>query len=362
MKKRIITMLTAVLAAGMIAGCGKNTDTASDVALKDIDVDKYVTLGEYKGLQVSVDPITVDEDEVEYYVSDFYSQGLSYYATGVEIEDGITDRAVEEGDTVYIDYVGKKDDVAFDGGTAEGYYLTIGSGQFIDGFEDGLIGVMPGETVDLNLTFPESYSNSDLAGADVVFTVTVNYINPEGYSDTLIEAFTSAVGMSDITNEEELRQYIYDYLYSQSQSEYDYYLSDAVINALVENCEFSDIPQDLVDKYENAARTSVESGASSYGIDADTYSQYYYGCTLDELIESIPDTVKEDIALQAIANREDLNISDEELDETLLEYAQNYGYSTIEEYIGDTSKEDYREYLMMNNVLQFLMDNAVVSE
>jgi trigger factor len=72
--------------------------------------------------------------------------------------------------------------------------------------------------------------------------------------------------------------------------------------------------------------------------------------------------VKEDIALQAIANREDLNISDEELDATLLEYAQNYGYSTIEEYIGDTSKEDYREYLMMNNVLQFLMDNAVVSE
>lgn len=359
MKKKLLPVLSALLAVGMLAGCGKN-ETSDDLALKDMDVDKYVTLGEYKGLEVTMDPITVDEDELQYYISDFYNEGLSY-ATGVEIDNGIKDRAVEEGDTVYIDYEGKKDDVAFDGGTAQGYYLTIGSDQFIDGFEDGLIGVMPGETVDLNLTFPDSYSNTELAGADVVFTVTVNYIVPEGYNDDIIAAFASTVGLTDVTNADEMRQYIYDYLYSQSQEEYDYYLSDAVMNALMEKCEVSEVPQELVEKYENAARTSVETAAATYGIDEDTYSNYYYGCTLDELIESIPETVKQDLVLQAIANAEELNISDEELDETLLGYAQNYGYSTIEEYIGDTSKEDYREYLMMNNVLQFLMDNAVVN-
>ena len=90
----------------------------------------------------------------------------------------ITDRAVEDGDLVTIDYVGKKDGEAFSGGSAEGYQLKIGSNTFIDGFEEGLIGVMPGDTVDLDLTFPESYSrNQDLAGQAVVFTVTLDKIS-----------------------------------------------------------------------------------------------------------------------------------------------------------------------------------------
>ena len=357
MKKKLIALVTSVLVMGVFAGCGKSGDTA----LRDMDVDKYVTLGEYKGLEVMMTPVSVDDEELDYYTNDFYQGGL-VYAMGVKIDDGITDRAVELGDTVYIDYVGKKDDVAFDGGTAEGCYLNIGSGQFIDGFEDGLVGVMPGETVDLNLTFPEGYDNTELAGADVVFTVTVNYIHPEGYKDELIQAFTSAVGMADITNAEEMRQYIYDYLYNSRQQEYDYYLSQEVMNAFMNICEFSEIPQELVEKYENAARTSVESGAASIGMTEDTYAQYYYGCTMDELIESIPETVKEDIALQAVANRENLNVSDEELNETLLSYAQSYGYSTVEEYVGENSLEDYREYFMMNKVLTFLTDNAVINE
>lgn len=357
MKKKLIALITAALVTGVFAGCGKS----GDVALKDMDVDKYVTLGEYKGLEVSMTPVKVDDEELEYYMNDFYIGGIAY-ARGVEIDDGITDRAVETGDTVYIDYVGKKDGVAFDGGTAEGFYLNIGSGQFIDGFEEGLVGVMPGDTVDLNLTFPESYDNAELAGADVVFTVTVNYIHPEGYKDELIQAFTSAVGMTDITNTEEMRQYIYDYLYNSKQQEYDYYLSREVMNAFMNICEFGEIPQEFVEKYENAARSSVESGAEASGMTEDTYAQYYYGCTLDELIESIPETVKENIAFQAVANRENLNISDEELNETLLSYAQSYGYSTVEEYVGENSLEDYREYFMKNKVLTFLTDNAVINE
>ncbi len=360
MKRKFIALFTAILMTGALAGCG-SSESSSDTALKDMDVDKYVTLGEYKGLEVTMDAVSIDEEELEYYLNDFYTEGISY-ATGVSIDDGITDRAVEEGDIVYIDYVGKKDDVAFDGGTAEGYYLTIGSGQFIDGFEEGLVGAMPGETVDLYLTFPESYSNTELAGADVVFTVTVNYIHPEGYEDVLVEAFATAVGMTEITNSEDMRQYIYDYLYSAYQQEYEYYLSQEVLEAFMAACEFSDIPAEIIEKYENTARTSIESSAASYGIDADTYSQYYYGCTLDELMESIPETVKEDIALQAVANREELNVSDEELNENLLSYAESYGYTSVEDYVGDNSLEDYREYFMMEKVLAFLTENAVINE
>jgi hypothetical protein len=215
MKKKTLGLLAAVLSVAMLAGCGakdtgNGTGTATgagteSTALKDMDVDKYVTLGEYKGLEVSVDTVEVDEDEWDTLVNNVY------YGNITAENGGITDRAVETGDTVNIDYEGKKDGVAFDGGTDQGYDLTIGSGQFIAGFEDGLIGVMPGETVDLDLTFPENYGNADLAGQAVVFTVTVNYIQPaqDGeFSDEVISNF----GIDGVTNEEELRQYAYDFI------------------------------------------------------------------------------------------------------------------------------------------------------
>ena len=196
MKKKTLGLLAAILSVCMLAGCGAKdtgdgTGAATDAgtestALKDMDVDKYVTLGEYKGLAVSVDTVEVDEDEWDTLVNNVY------YGNITAENGGIMDRAVETGDTVNIDYEGKKDDVAFDGGTAQGYDLTIGSGSFIAGFEDGLIGVMPGETVDLDLTFPENYGNSDLAGQAVVFTVTVNYIQPaqDGeFSDEIISVY-----------------------------------------------------------------------------------------------------------------------------------------------------------------------------
>mgnify|MGYP003523801688 FL=1 len=159
MKKKTLGLLAAVLSVAMLAGCGaKDTGDASisqgaadSVVLKNLDVDKYVTLGEYKGLEVSVDTVEVDEDEWDTLVNNVY------YGNITADNGGIKDRAVETGDTVNIDYEGKKDGVAFEGGTAQGYDLTIGSGSFIDGFEDGLIGVMPGETVDLDLPFPEGY-------------------------------------------------------------------------------------------------------------------------------------------------------------------------------------------------------------
>ena len=224
MKKKTLGFLAAVLSMCMLAGCGaKDTGDGTDAAtgagaestaLKDMDVDKYVTLGEYKGLEVSVDTVEVDEDEWDSLVNNVYYENITAE------NGGIMDRAVETGDTVNIDYEGKKDDVAFDGGTAQGYDLTIGSGSFIAGFEDGLIGVMPGETVDLNLTFPENYGKSDLAGQAVVFTVTVNYIQPaqDGeFSDEVISNF----GIDGVTNEEELRQYAYDYLNENAQQNYE---------------------------------------------------------------------------------------------------------------------------------------------
>ena len=189
MKKKMAMMCIAGVMAGSLWACGnKSTQTGSDaaqtteqssetaatqetaseeetkvseradyVALADLDVDEDVTLGEYKDMTVQAAKTEVTDEVIENYIN---GNMLTTYP--------VTDRAVEDGDLITIDYVGKKDGEAFSGGSAEGYQLKIGSNTFIDGFEEGLIGVMPGDTVDLDLTFPESYSrNQDLAGQAV---------------------------------------------------------------------------------------------------------------------------------------------------------------------------------------------------
>ena len=348
MNRKAMAGIAAVLAAGILAGC-----SSAEVPLKDMDVDSYVTLGKYKGIEVDIAPITVDETQLETLVREAYN-------SKVTLENGgITDRAVENGDTVNIDYEGKKDGVAFDGGTAQGSLLTIGSGRFIDGFEEGLIGVTPGETVDLNLTFPENYGSADLAGQDVVFTVTVNFILPQEMED----AVAASVGIEGVSTVEELRQYAYDFLYANAENSYNTELQNAVLDAFMESCVFEEVPQYMVEEYEAVTRESLEIQAESYGMDADTMTSYFYGMDVDTFVSTYSEeAVRQDIAMQAVANREGLNIDDEELNATLLEYANNAGYNTVEEYVGDTSLEDYRDYLMYEKVLAFLTENAVVNQ
>ncbi|MBR6902598.1 MAG: FKBP-type peptidyl-prolyl cis-trans isomerase [Clostridia bacterium] len=155
----IITVILSLCACG-----GKQTKT---LIYGNTDLSKYVTLGKYKGLSVDT-----KSDEYEAALQSVYQTDVS----SNNIFEKKTKGTVQNGDVANIDYEGKKDGVAFDGGTAQGYDLTIGSNTFIPGFEDGLIGVNIGDTVDLSLTFPENYGSAELAGKAVVFTVKVNYV------------------------------------------------------------------------------------------------------------------------------------------------------------------------------------------
>ncbi|MBO4733042.1 MAG: FKBP-type peptidyl-prolyl cis-trans isomerase [Clostridia bacterium] len=173
MKKILKIMIAAILLTALVLLCACSGSKAKYGTLiyGNTDLSKYVTLGNYKGLSVD----TSSEN-----FKQAYENAVNKDISSNKIVEKRTEGKVANGDTANIDYEGKRDGVAFAGGTAKGYDLTIGSGSFIPGFESGLIGVNIGDTVDLNLTFPENYGNSELAGAAVVFTVKVNYVKLPG--------------------------------------------------------------------------------------------------------------------------------------------------------------------------------------
>lgn len=352
MKKKFAGMFAVLAAVVLITGCGSGSD--ADKPLNQMKVDKYVKLGDYSSFEVTVDVIGVDEEDLKTVMSNTYINFVT------PEHGGIVDRAVETGDTVFIDYEGKKDGVAFMGGTAQNATLAIGSGQFIDGFEDGLVGVMPGETVDLNLSFPESYGNVELAGAAVVFTVTVRCIQPVWVAEADMEdVVVETMRINGVNTVEEFRQYAYDYLYSE-------YVSDVqsdILDLLMERCEFKELPEEMLEPYRKMWSQVFEIYADRYQVTMDQYAAYFFGTSAESLINQYAELyLKQDLMLQAIANREGLKISDEELETRLQEDAEAGGYASVEEYLGSDGREDYRNDYMNEKVLKFLMEKTVVNE
>ena len=180
--------------------------------LKGITALDYVTLPDTENFTLSDDATTVSDSDIDNYIS---NNILSNYKTTNEI----TNRAAENGDTVNIDFAGSIDGVAFDGGTGSDYDLTLGSGTFIDGFEDQIVGHMPGETFDVNVTFPDDYQATNLAGKDAVFATTLNYINedvtPDLTDDWVSSNLAESMGMNNVA---ELKIFVSNsqpYLYAQ---------------------------------------------------------------------------------------------------------------------------------------------------
>lgn len=374
MRKKLVVALAAVLVMGALGGCGSDSagsgsteqgnaessqeDTLADVQasdtervnLADLNLADYVELAQYQQLEATVPPVEVTDEQVD-------EQALLLYQNYVtEDNGGVLDRAVAEGDTVIIDYEGKKDGVAFDGGTDQGASLTIGSGAFINGFEDGLIGVMPGETVDLDLTFPEGYGG-ELSGADVVFTVTVHYILPVEMQDEVAAGF----GAEDFQNIEELKEYTRTLLMEDAQEQYEQDVEAAVVKALVDQCTFQELPEALLAQYEQTIKDNMEMWAYFYNMDADTLTYYLYGMDLAAYAAAgAPESAKQILAVHALAEREGLTITDEELEERLSEVATENGWESVEEFLQQYDKEEMRESLTFQDVLEYLVENTVI--
>lgn len=369
-----LSLAGAALLGALVTGCGNaDTDTAEstqesvvesenaaeaetedfgpEAYLSGINVADYVTLGEYTGVEVSVDAPVVTDEYLDSYID--------YVLQSNMVKTEITDRPVEEGDIVNIDYEGKIDGVAFDGGTAQGYDLTIGSGAFIDGFEDGLIGAQSGETLDVNVTFPEDYPGEEVAGKDAVFTVTVNSISVESLPE-LTDEFVQGLDVG-VNTVEEYRQYAYDLLMEEEQNTHDSNAEVAILEAVMANSELQDPPEDMTNRYYSRMIDNMTYYASMYGYDLETFLSIQ-GTSEDAIRESSVQAGQEIITMQAIAEAEGLSVTDEELDAEIESNAGSLGYDDVEEYRASLDVEGYREYMMSEKVLDFLLENAVVTD
>lgn len=353
--KKILMTAAATLLAVVMTGCsGSNAAYLSGVKASD-----YATPCDYSSIPVEEEAPSVSDTYLEYVIQ----YQLSSSATNEEI----TDRDdVEEGDIANIDYTGKMDGEEFDGGSATGYDLTIGSGSFIDGFEDGIIGHKVGEEFDLNLTFPEDYSSEDLAGKDVVFTVKVNSISQK-VTPELTDEWVASQSIDDVSTVEEYRDYVYDSLLSQAQSTYDSDVQSKVADYVVENSTYpQDPPQEMIDRLVESMKTYYTNYATQYGMELDDFLTTFLGADEDDpeaiLTENATTSAKELLVMKAIADKEDLNPSRTEFNTQLSSYAAQAGYSSVDEFKKNEDAESVRESMMLQNVLDFLQKKAVVSE
>lgn len=351
MKKKIILFAAVMLLAGTLSACGKNKAFLSGIKASD-----YVTLGEYKGIEVIAAEEKIEDADVDQYI--YYI--LSMSATTVEV----TDRdIVESGDIVNIDYIGYRDGEAFEGGTNTGDNLTIGSGRFIPGFEDGLIGQKVGETVSLDLTFPDDYSNAEMAGAAVTFEVKINSISvvkpPE-----LTDEYVQGLGLEECTTVDELKAYIRELLEEDAAAFYNETVSSEITQTAMANCIFKEPPKEMVDRYVDMLISNMSARAVSAGMDLNTYMQNYYymdqASYMEVFKEDAATMAKQYIMFQAIADAENLSPTKEDIAQAMEESMKEFGYTSMEEFRENVSDDEFYEYILPDKVMEFLIENAVI--
>lgn len=377
MKKRLL-ILGMTLALGLTACGSKDADTTDDTAkeettdttedtaetedtvekdttpitedtVESAGIDAFVTVGEYKGLTLTRTVSTITDQDVE----DQVTSNLA--SNPVEMAEGI----VQDGDTANIDYVGKIDGEEFEGGSAEGTDLVIGSNSFIEGFETGLIGMKAGETKDLDLTFPEDYTTDPTkAGKAVVFTVTVNKV-----SRPTTEITTEWLAAnSTFTNADEYKADLKQSMQTQTDNSNEATLENEAWNQVYGTATFTQYPQDMVDEWTAASKAQYQSYADQYGVDLDTLLQAY-SMTEDSLAEAAKTNVRYMLVLDSILDKEGIKVDDQTYTDKLNFILEQNNVTSKDEAIAAGVTEcnidlTVKYYI----VLDILKENATITE
>ena len=315
---------------------------------------KVLKLGTYKGIEAKVPKmLVVTEAEIEREVQNFLNQNSPLVEKEGEVANG---------DITTIDFEGFKDGVAFEGGKANNHQLTIGSGQFIPGFEDQMIGMTKGETRDLNLTFPENYGVADLAGADVVFKVTVHKIEQRKQAE-LTDEFIASLNAPAIKTVADLKNIIKSSIQNQYEQQYMATKENAVLGKLMAESEV-EVEQVDIDKAMQQQLQHISMELMQQGMQLEQYLQMM-NMTMDTLKEQMLPSAKQQASFEAIIDEivkvENLVISDEEAKEQIAKIAEANNTS-VEDVMNRVKLEDLKRDLTRIQASHLIMDGANVIE
>ena len=311
-----------------------------------------VTLGEYKGLKVDKSSNRVTAKEIDAKLEEEQKKN----ARTITVED----RAVQDGDEVVLDFEGFVNGVAFAGGKGENYPLTIGSGSFIPGFEEQLIGAETGKEVEVNVTFPAEYHAEDLAGKEAVFKCTVHEIKVKELPE-LDDEFAAEV--SEFDTLDEYKADIKAKIKEQKIAEAKRQKEDQAVEKAVANATM-DIPEAMIDTQVQQMVQEFSQRMQSQGLTMEQYFQFT-GLTADKMLEEMrPQAVKRietRLVLEAIAKAENIVITDEKIDEEIAKMAEMYKMEVekLKGYMGEAEKEQMKADMAVQEAVTFLVENSV---
>lgn len=326
---------------------GKPFIFTAEVALKP-----DVKLGKYKGVEIDRVETAVTEEDVDAEIN----RERERNARNIEV----TDRPVKDGDMTVLDFEGFVDGVAFDGGKGENYSLTIGSGAFIPGFEDQLIGAEIGQEVEVNVTFPEQYHSKELAGKEAVFKCTVHTIKEKELPE-LDDEFASDV--SECETLAEYRQEVEKKLTERKQTQAREQIEDQAVDQAAENAQM-DIPQPMIDLQVRQMEDDMGYRLQMQGMTKEMYFQMT-GLTEDRMKQDMEaqavKTIRTRLVLEAVAKAENIVVSEERLEEELKKMAETYGreVEALKGQMGEKRIEEMKESIAVQDAITLIADAAV---
>ena len=327
-------------------GKGKPFIFTATVALKP-----EVKLGKYKGVKVESAEVTVTDEEVDAKIE----KERENNARTIEV----TDRPVKDGDMIVLDFEGFVDGVAFDGGKGENYPLTIGSGAFIPGFEEQLVGAEIGKEVEVNVTFPENYQAEELKGKAAVFKCTIKEIR-EKELPALDDEFASEV--SEFDTLEEYRKDVRETLFIEKEKAAREAKEAAVIDAIIADSDM-DIPEAMVTTQQKQMIDEFAQRIQMQGLTMEQYLQFT-GASLDKMMEQVrpqaETRIKSRLVLEAVAAKEGIEATEEDYEEEIKTMAEVYQMEPdkIKEMLPEKSVKGIKEDIAVKKAAEFVVNNA----
>ncbi|NLY82621.1 MAG: trigger factor [Clostridiales bacterium] len=334
----------------VLVGCGNSTPKSYDYD----DFSKYITVGEYKGLDYKVEKAEITDEDVQ----DQIQKNLE----SAQVTNELTEGVLTAKDTANISYVGKNDGKEFEGGSAENYSLDLSNSTFIEGFAEGLVGKTIGDKVSLDLTFPKDYTNEELAGKDVVFDVTINsktVMTTPKYDEAFIKEY------SDYETKKDYEKYLKETMLEEKLAQNENEAKTNLFMVVLESSEVVKYPEKELAEAKDSAIEMYMELAEQYGMEYDEFVKEQMGVSVKEFEKQASDyaetVVKQELVIHAIAKEEKISVSDKEYQEFLDEALEQAGYDR-ESFKAANNDQDIEDYAEKNDFYSKMLMEKVIDK